>query len=135
MACGWHATKSCSGLGPVGAPKSGISLDAGARRVKSANGMRAGGLLNKAGETEIAGCISRHISVTSPLLGHLGTKHPLPPPPFSCLDTHGSSSIDLLHLQAREPLASSYSHLALFVAVAGLLHLQPGIDWRYLLLL
>jgi hypothetical protein len=60
-------------------------------------------------------------------LGHLPPEHPL----FSSLDTSGGGggSADLLHLQAREPRASSSSP-ALSVATTGLLHLRTGFVWR-----
>jgi hypothetical protein len=76
LRCSWRGAQSTFGPGPLDTPESFVSPGAGSSGAKSGNDVRAGGLVENAGETEIGGYILRDSSVTSPLFGHLPTQHP-----------------------------------------------------------
>jgi hypothetical protein len=101
--------------------KSVVSPRTDTSGAKSGNGVRAGGLLKYAGESEIGGYVSQASSVTSPLFGHI-SQHNIP---HTSLNTGGGGGYtDLLHTRSREARQRSSSTQGLSSRrVGGLLQL------------
>jgi hypothetical protein len=82
LRCGWRGAQSTSGPDPLDTPESFISPGAGASGAKGGNDVRAGGLVENAGEPKSAATFCRIVvspllfSVTSSLFGHLPTQYP-----------------------------------------------------------
>jgi hypothetical protein len=98
LRCGWRGAQSTSGPDPLDTPESFVSPGAGASGAKDGNDVRAGGLVENAGEPKSAATFCR--IVVSPLLFSVTSQHNIP---HTSLDTGGGGySIDLLHLRPRE---------------------------------